>query len=97
MNGANKSLVELLKRLDYSSFTLDLYILDFTDCSNESQSQIPDSVNIIKVPQYEMKMDILMKIIFHPIHFINAIVQKNCYFQKRWYCNGKLLQIGCQK
>ena len=50
MNGANKSLIELLKRLDYSILKLDLYILDFDNSSTDLIKSIPFSIYCFTKP-----------------------------------------------
>lgn len=76
LNGANKSLIELLKRLDYSKLVLDLYVLNYSEADNLLFKQIPNNVNIIKVKQYDKSIVTLFNIILHPIHFFRAIKSK---------------------
>ena len=97
MNGANKSLIELLKRLDYSILKLDLYILDFDNSSTDLIKSIPREVNVIIVPRYKLDLDTILNIIIHPFHFIEALLQhKNLFSDKlilQWNATAKRLPV----
>ncbi|MCR1839593.1 glycosyltransferase [Murimonas intestini] len=77
-NGATKSLVELLRRIDLNKCNIDLYVLDFSNKA-EWVKKIPKEINIEKVPKYGWNKETLYTIFFHPIHFIKSL-----------YAGGKL-------
>ena len=97
LNGANKSLIELLKRLDYTNLVLDLYVLNYSETDNLLTKQIPNNVNIIRVKQYEKSIATLFNIILHPFHFFCAIKSKSNlgskYFLEQYKATAERLPI----
>ena len=71
-NGATKSLIELLKRVNLNDCEIDLYILDFTN-QTDWVNELPKKINIILVNKYYFSKIMLYNIIRHPIHFINSL------------------------
>lgn len=71
-NGATKSLIELLKRINLDNCDIDLYILD---SSNQADwvNELPKEINIILVKKYHFSKNMLYNIIKHPIHFIKSL------------------------
>lgn len=74
MNGATKALVEMLKRLPYDKYEIDLLVLDFSNIAQTLVDEIPKAVNIIPIAQYSKKVGkIFEQAALHPIHFVRAI------------------------
>lgn len=70
-NGATKSLVELLKRIDLTKCCVDLWVLT-KDNFAPYVEEIPSKIKIEVVPAYTPK-SIIHNCLLHPIHFIKAI------------------------
>ena len=73
MNGATKALVEMLRRIDYQTVQIDLYVLDFSNMAEEWVAKIPKEVVIKKIPQYELSKGIIGTVIRRPVHFAKAL------------------------
>lgn len=72
LNGATKSLIELLKNIDYSAWAVDLYLLDQSDMVAWAE-EIPKDVHIKSIYRYDFSGRAMRNIIQHPFHFINSI------------------------
>lgn len=100
-NGATKSLVELLKRLDLSECNIILYVLDSFNAVEWTKS-IPTGIHIRSVPQYKFDIVSLCRIIKHPFHFIKAIYAgiklkgSISFLQSAKYCAWRLPKIDEQ-
>ena len=70
-NGATKSLVELLKRIDLARCCVDLWVLS-KDNFAPYVEEIPSKIKIEVVPVYTAK-SIIRDCLLHPIHFVKAI------------------------
>lgn len=71
-NGATKSLVELLKRVDYAKCSVDLYVLDFSEQAQWVE-EIPRQVKVKGVPHYTPSFATFFEILRHPVHFIKSV------------------------
>lgn len=71
-NGATKSLIELLKRIDLEKCEIDLYVLDFSN-PTEWVDEIPKQIHIKAVPRYNFSKETIKDIFSHPILFLKAL------------------------
>ena len=72
MNGATKALVEMLKRIDMTECSVDLWVLDMTDMAEKWVAEMPKTVQICKIPQFSIKIA-ATEALAHPVAFLKAI------------------------
>ena len=74
LNGATKSLLDLLSRIDKNLCDIDLYVLSKKGDVYWEQ-KIPQNVRIIEMPTYQKDWNILkIQLMNYPIHFFKAVL-----------------------